>query len=435
MTLMTRLCSASAAILIVLAACGTAPLTSAGVATDAARDWPQFRGPTGMGASPQIGLPVTWSASQNIIWKTELPGAGASTPIIVGDRIFVACYSGFGVPGRRGSMEDLKRHVVCLNREDGEIRWTKEVETKLPEQERIREEHGYASSTPVSDGERVYVFFGKSGVVAFDLDGKQLWHADVGDNLHGWGSAASPVLYENLVIVNASVESESLVALDKKSGREVWRAPGIRESWNTPVFVQTPEGKTELVLAIQGKVLGFDPTSGKQLWSCATDIAWYMVPSVVAADGVAYCIGGRSGVAALAVRAGGRGDVTRTHRLWIGNKGSNVSSPIYHEGHLYWMHDGLGIAYCADAKTGEIVYEERLPRAGQFYASPLLAEGKLYCLARNGRTYVLAAKPKFEQLAVNEIGERGTFDAGLVAADGRLYLRTNQRLYCIGATR
>lgn len=395
-------------------------------------DWPQFRGPTGMGTSGETGLAVTWSATENIAWKTDLPGVGTSCPILVGDRIFVAGYSGYNVPDQEaGSMDDLKRHVVCLNRGDGKVRWTKEVETRLPEQDRIRDDHGYASATPASDGERVYVFFGKSGVVAMDFDGKQLWHADVGDKLHEWGSAASPVLYENLVIVNASVESDSLFALEKATGREVWRARGIHESWNTPILVRTEDGKTELVLAIQGKVLGFDPASGEQLWSCATDIGWYMVPSLVADGGVVYCIGGRSGVAALAVRAGGRGDVTRTHRLWTGRKGSNVSSPIYHDGHLYWANDSLGIVYCAEAKTGEIVYEERLPRAGQFYSSPLLADGRLYYLARDGRTFVLAAKPKFEQLAVNSIGERGAFNAGLVAADGKLYLRSNQRLYCI----
>jgi outer membrane protein assembly factor BamB len=411
-----------------LTACNSAAIPAA----ETSADWPQFRGPSGMGTSGETGLPVTWSKSENIVWQTDLPGAGTSSPIIVGERIFVTCYSGYNMPGRGGgSQEHLKREVVCLNRADGKIRWAKEVETKLPEQDRIRDDHGYASSTPAADGERVYVFFGKSGVAALSHEGKQLWQADVGDKIHGWGSAASPVLYENLVIVNASVESDSLFAFDKASGREAWRARGIRESWNTPLLVKTDAGKTELIVAIMGKVLGFDPLSGDQLWSCNTDIAWYMVPSLVAHDGIVYCIGGRTG-GALAVRAGGQGDVTRTHRLWTGKKGSNVTSPIYHDGHLYWMHENLGIAYCAEAKTGKMVYEERVPRASQIYASPLLADGRLYYLSRQGRAYVVAAKPEYEQLAVNELGERGIFDAGPVAAAGRLYLRTNQRLYCIG---
>jgi outer membrane protein assembly factor BamB len=178
-------------------------------------------------------------------------------------------------------------------------------------------------------------------------------------------------------------------------------------------------------------VLAFAPRTGEPLWNCDTDIGWYMVPSVAAAEGIVYCIGGRSGVASLAVRAGGSGDVTDTHRLWTGRKGSNVSSPIFHEGRMYWMNDNLGIAYCADGKTGDILYEQRVDRAGQVYASPLLAEGRLYYVNRQGRTYVLAAKPEFEQLAVNNLEERGTFNSGLIASAGRLYLRSNRYLYCL----
>jgi len=328
-------------------------------------------------------------------------------------------------------MEQLKRHVVCVERSDGKILWSREVPTVLPEQPTIRENHGYASSTPVVDDERVYAFFGKSGVFAFDLDGRQLWHTSVGSKTSGWGSAASPVLHGGLVIVNASVESGSLVALDKRTGKEKWRAPGIRQSWNTPLLVSVGSGRTELVVAIFGKVLGFDPSSGEQLWSCETDIGWYMVPSLVAREGTVYCIGGRGGGGALAIRAGGRGDVTRTHRLWTGRKGSNVPSPVFCDGHLYWVHES-GIAFCAEAKSGRIVYEERLPRAGQIYASPVLADGKLYYVARWGRAYVVAAKPKFELLATNELGRAGMFNASPAVAGGRLFLRSDQFLYCLG---
>jgi outer membrane protein assembly factor BamB len=283
----------------------------------------------------------------------------------------------------------------------------------------------------VADEVRVYVFFGKSGVFAFDHNGRQLWQADVGAKAVGWGSGASPVLYKDLVIVNASVESESLVALDKKTGKEVWRAGGIKESWNTPILVTLADGKTELVLAILGKVLGFEPKSGEQLWSCATDIGWYMVPSLVAHEGVVYCIGGRPG-AALAVRAGGRGEVTESHRLWTGRKGSNVSSPVFHEGHLYWMHDNLGIAYCAEAKTGRIVYQERLPATDLVYASALLADDKIYYVSQTSGVFVVAAGPRFELLAHNRLGDRSVFNASPAVAGGRLLLRSNRFLYCIG---
>ncbi len=402
--------------------------------TVVAADWLRFRGPDGQGTSSERGLPTTWTATDHVVWKTELPGAGTSSPIFVGDQILLTCYTGFNVPGQPpGSMNHLKRHVVGLNRTDGKLKWTADVPSKLPEQETIRDGHGYASNTLVSDGQRVFAFFGKSGVFALDLKGKILWHTDVGDGLNGWGSAASPVLHENLVIINASVESESLIALDKSTGQEVWRARGIKESWNTPAIVTTPGGRNELVVAVFGKVLGFDPRDGQQLWSCDTGISWYMVPSIVADRNVVYCIGGRSG-GALAVKMGGQGDVTDSHRIWVGKKGSNVSSPILHNEYLYWAHEALGIIYCAEAATGQIVYEERLPRADQFYASPVLADGKIYYVTRSGRTFVVAAKPEFELLATNHLEDRSIFNASPVVADGRLFLRSDRYLYCLDDT-
>lgn len=410
-----------------------APIGTRLTAQEKAADWPQFRGPGGLGVSLGKGLPVTWSPKINNVWKTALPGPGTSSPVVAGDKIFLTCYTGYGVPDKgRGAMDQLKLHLVCLNRGSGKILWNTTVGPKLPEQPTIRENHGYASGTPAVEGDRVYVFFGKSGVFAFDFNGKELWRADVGSGLNGWGSATSPILFGNLVIVNASVESQSLVALDKKTGKQVWQAKGIREAWNTPLLVPLPNGKTELVVAVLGKVLGFDPATGEQLWSCANDITWYIVPTVVAHDGVLWSIGGRSGVAAVALRAGGRGDVTKSHRLWTGRQGSNVSSPIIHDGYLYWMHDGLGVAYCAEAKSGKIVYEERLQRAGQFYASPVLADGKLYYVARTGRTFVLAARPKFEQLAVNDLGDGSMFNASPAVTGNRLLIRSDLFLYCIG---
>lgn len=420
--------------LILSLAIGAGP-TPRAAAADAAQPlaapWPQFRGPGGQGVSRDQKTPTTWSDNENVVWKTELPGPGASSPTIIGGRIYLTCYSGYNVPGDDGGRpEALRLHLVALNR-DGKILGKVDIEPRLPEQESIREGHGYATSTPAADNDRVYAFFGKSGVLAFDHRGKQLWRTTVGEGLNGWGSAASPVLYEDLVIINASVESESLVALDAATGREVWRAGGIKESWNTPILVTTADGRTELVMAVFQKILGFDPATGKPLWSCDTDINWYMAPSLVAHGDVVYSVGGRSG-GGLAVRAGGKGDVTDTHRLWTIGKGSNVTSPVLHEGRLYWMHESLGIAYCAEASTGEIVYEERVRRGGQVYASPVLADGKLYYVARHGATYVLPAQPRFEILAVNNLEQRGMFNASPAVADNRLYLRSNRYLYCLG---
>ena len=393
--------------------------------------WSSFRGPNGMGASAAKGLPLTWSESENVAWKTPLPGPGASSPIVFGDRIYLTCYTGFFVPGEEGGQqENLKRHLIAMKRADGSIVWDKAVAAKLPEENQIRD-HGFAANTPAADAERLYVFFGKTGVFAYDHSGKQLWQADVGSKTHGWGTSASPVLYKDLVFINASVESESLVALDRRTGKEKWRANGIREAWNTPVIVTAKSGRKELVVATQGKVMAFNPDSGEPLWTCKTDIGWYMVPSVVEADGVVYCLGGRSGVAALAVRAGGDGDVTETHRLWKSMKGSNVSSPVYLDGHVYWMHEQRGVAFCAKADSGEVVYEQRLDRAGQVYSSALLADGRIYYLTRDGKTFVLAAKPGFEQLAVNDLRDGSLFN-GTPAVDGnRLLIRSDKFLYCL----
>lgn len=397
-----------------------------------AADWPRFRGPDGSGVSGEKGLPLAWSLKDNVAWKTDLPGPGASSPVFVGDKIFLTCWTGYRVPGQPpGRQADLRRHLVCLDRKTGKQLWSKEVAPKLPEQELSRGGEGYASATPAADADRVYCFFGKTGVFAFDHAGKQLWQADAGDRAGGWASAASPLLHGDLVIVNASIESESVVALEKKTGREKWRAKGIRQAWNTPLVVKTKDGADELVVVTQPKVFGFDPATGKELWTCDTDIRWYIVPSAVANDGVVYCLGGRSGVTALAVRTGGRGDVTRTHRLWTSEKGSNVPSPVFHDGHAYWVNDATGTAFCVKAATGEVVYEERLPRGGQVYASPLLADGRIHYVGRDGRAFVLPARPQFEVLATNDLRDGSSFDSTPVAADGRLFIRSDKALYCL----
>ena len=395
-------------------------------------DWSRFRGPLAMGVSDAKNLPEKWSQSSGIAWKTPLPGAGASSPIVYGNKIFLTSYTGYFVPGEDGgSLDDLQRHLLCLDLSSGKVLWDKAIAAKLPEEERIRD-HGYAANSVAVDAEHVYAFFGKSGVFAFDHAGKQKWQADVGEKTHGWGTSASPVLFGDLVFINASVESESLIALDRATGKQVWKAGGIREAWNTPIVIESQEGRQELVIATQGKILAFAPDTGKPLWSCNTDIGWYMVPCVVAHDGIVYCLGGRSGTASLAVRAGGSGDVTKTHRLWTSPKGSNVSSPVYLDGHLYWAHESREIAYCVEAKSGEVVYEKRLNRAGQFYSSALLADGKLYYVSREGKTFVLAAKPEYEEIAVNDLNDRSVFNASPAVAGNRLLIRSDKFLYCIG---
>jgi outer membrane protein assembly factor BamB len=398
-------------------------------------DWAQFRGPGGSGATEAKGVPLSWGDSTNILWKTSLPGPGASSPIVIGNRIFLSCFTGYAVSSREpGELSQLKRHLICLDPVDGKILWNTVTPADMPEQERIREDHGYASSTPAADAERIYAFYGKSGLLAFDHSGKQLWQAKVGDQLNGWGSATSPVLYRDWVIVNASVESESVVAINKRDGKEIWRAGGIKESWHAPLVVRLPDGKTELVLAMLKKVVGLNPDTGEQLWKADTGINWYMCPTPLAADGIIYSIGGRNPNGGLAIRGGGRGDVTGTHVLWKVNKGSNVPSPLLHEGHLYFAHENLGVVYCVNARSGELVYEERLePSPGQIYASPALAEGRIYYTGRGGRTVTVAAQPKFQRLAESTLESgRGVFNSSPAFHGNRLLLRSNKNLYCIG---
>ncbi|MDP1563924.1 MAG: PQQ-binding-like beta-propeller repeat protein [Pirellulaceae bacterium] len=407
------------------------PVRSGIVRASDGTDWPAFRGPAGMGISTNTGLPMEWGPDKNIAWKTPLPGAGASTPVVFGGRVYLTAYTGFFVPGESGgSPGQLKRHLLAYDLADGKLIWEKAVPAKLPEEDSIRD-HGFAASSVAVDSDRIYVFFGKSGVFAFDHDGHQVWQADVGSQTNGWGSAASPVLYNDLVLINASVESESVVALDRQTGKERWRAGEIREAWNTPLIVTADSGREELVVPTAGTVFAFDPSSGKTLWSCKTDIGWYMVPCPIAADGIIYCLGGRSGIASLAIRAGGSGEVTATHRLWTTNKGSNVSSAVYLDVHLYWAHESREVAFCVKADTGEVVYEERLSRAGQFYASALLADGRLYYLTREGKMFVLAAGPEFKQLAVNDLRDGGVFNASPAVAGNRLLLRSDKFLYCV----
>jgi outer membrane protein assembly factor BamB len=219
--------------------------------------------------------------------------------------------------------------------------------------------------------------------------------------------------------------------MDKTTGEVVWRAPDIQRAWNTPMLVDTPAGNPELVVNTKSGLVACDPRTGERLWWC-DGFDDYICPSVIAHDGVVYAIGARKS-SAMAVRAGGRGDVTETHRLWYTGKGSNVSSPVYHDGHLFWVHESRGTAYCLNAKSGEVVYEKRLePRPGKVYASPVVADGKWYVVTRENGVYVFAARPEFELLAHNGPLDDSVFNASPAVVDDKLLLRSDKYLYCIG---
>ncbi|MEQ8855586.1 PQQ-binding-like beta-propeller repeat protein [Gimesia sp.] len=397
-----------------------------------AADWSQFRGPSGNGVSESTGLPTEWSAEKNILWKTKLPGHGSSSPVLYGDQIFLTAYTDYGLTAEDdGNPADLRLHVISINREDGIIMWDQSV-APLNQVQKITKrivDHGYASGTPACDETGVYAFFGTSGVVAYDLKGNLKWQADVGNKTAGFGSASSPILYKDFVIINASIESETVYALEKATGKVAWKAENIVRAWTTPSIVDVPGGKQELVVNQKNQILGFDPDTGKQLWTCE-GIQDYVVPVVVQNEGILYCLGGRSN-RSIAVRPGGRGDVTKTHKLWEVNVGANVTSPVFHEGHLYWASD-RGIAFCLNAKNGEVVYKNRLPTKSRLYASIVLADDKLYVTTRDNGVVVLKAVPEYVELARNEIkSDEDLFNASPAVSEGSIYLRTNGYLYRI----
>lgn len=403
-----------------------------------AADWPQFRGPTADGITTDTDLPLTWSEKENLIWRAELPGPGSSSPIISGDKIFLASYSGYGLDVKEpGDIKNLKRHAICLDKATGKILWNHEITTDLPNTAYAGTyitTHGYASSSAVTDGKGVFFFMANAGVFAYTVDGKPVWNVSVGEKAHDWGVGSSPILYGDLLIVNAAHESNQLLALDRKTGKTVWSVTGFPASWNTPTIVKAG-GRDELVLNASGKLRAFDPKNGKELWSCNSIRAAELCPSIVAHDGIIFVIG-HPGGQSQAVKAGGKGDVSATHIVWQAQKGSNVSSPVYKDGHLYFINDSRGVATCLDAKTGDVVYEQPLvqrPKRDRFYATPLLAGDRFYCVGRETGTYVIAAKPQFELLATNVIADDNSVsNASPAVSDGRIFLRSNKYAYCFG---
>jgi outer membrane protein assembly factor BamB len=402
-------------------------------------------------------VPVTWSDQENVRWKTALPGAGSSSPIVLGNRVYVTCFS--GVDEASGDVSQLVRHLVCLDRQQGTIVWEARVPAEQPEDpyRGMISEHGYASQTPVTDGERIYVFFGKSGVLAFDLQGQQLWQASVGreSGRMRWGSGTSPILYGDYVIVNAADESQSIRAIAKRTGEEAWKAEaaGLENIYATPAIVPAEDGSDDIVVPADGEIWGLNPLTGKLRWYAATGSQGGAYPTVISRDGLLYVFGGR-GTGGTAWRAGGQGDVTDSHFLWSSRSGSNVPTPLLHDGHLYWVDD-QGTARCVNAYTGQTAYERRLEgmadrrtpdesrgRGGYgagggpaVYASPVYADGRWYAVTRRRGSFVLTAKPEFELLAQNRFeADDSQFNASPAISDGQLFLRSDRFLYCLATT-
>lgn len=413
-------------------------------------DWPRFLGPAGTAVAAESKAPLTWSDSENIAWKAALPGPGSSSPIVHGNKVFVTCWTGYGDRPGADDMSRLTRHLICLNRANGEVLWDAQVPSAAPEDpyQGFITEHGYATHTPVTDGERVYVFFGKSGALAFDMNGKQLWQTSCGTRSgdRRWGSGASPILMGNVLVVNASDESQAIVGLDRTTGKVLWKAEGeFGMAYGTPVAMQR-DGTTDLVIAVPQELWGINPATGGLRWYATHGLGGNVSPSVIPAGDTAYVFGGYPGTRSTAIKLGGTGDITAKALLWSSNTSSYVPTPVLKDGRLYVVND-QGFATCLDAATGKDVYRERVMegsgggsgggrRGGgkPFYASPVLIGDKLVCVSRKNGAYILAAKPQYEVLGHNVIAsDDSQFNATPAVSGDRLILRSDKAVYCVGA--
>lgn len=384
-------------------------------------DWPWWRGPQqdGQGVGP---APSSWSTSENVLWKSPVPGKGFASPVICGDHVYVATAD-------EAAEEQL---LVCYNRATGKQLWRNVVHSGnfTP----INPANSHASATPTCDGENVYVAFinGESlWVTAYDDSGKQLWQREAGpfESEHGYGS--SPVLYKSAIIVAGdNLDASYIAALDRRTGKLIWRTPrerlDIHGSYATPVVAKLAD-RDQLVLAGYSKVTSYDPTTGELIWYCQGPC---QVAACTAAvnDDLVFASGGFPEKELMAIRADGTGDVTDTHVAWRTNKGvTYVPSPLYYDGYLYVVTDN-GIAYCYDAASGAVQWQERLP--GKYSASPVVADGKLFVTSEQGHVSVLKAAPSYQLLAENDMASDG--HATPAICGGNLYIRTADALYCIG---
>jgi len=411
-----------------------------------ASDWPRFRGPAGSGvANDSDSLPTTWSPTANVAWKTVLPGPGASSPIIVGGKGFVTCYSGYGLTQENpGEIENLVRHLVCVDVNTGKVIWQKDVKAALPEDAYTGigvTAHGYASHTPVSDGQNVYAFFGKSGVHAFDMNGKELWQADVGKESDPtkWGSSSSPVLYDNTVIVTASAESQSIIGLDKNTGKELWRqeAKGLDGMWGTPTLVRIDDKRTDLVMCVAKEMWGLDPDNGKLRWFASATDAQHAYSSIILDGKRVFAFTGRGG-GSIAIDAGGSGDVSKTNTVWTGGETTSFATPVRHGSKVYLVSSG--VVSVVDEKTGEKLEQARLsgamPTGGRFgsldYPSPIVVGDRMFYLNGSGQMFVFDLSGELKQVAVNRVtADAETFWGSPAVSDGRLILRSSKYLYCV----
>ena len=433
--------------------CGTTLLAHA-------EDWPQFRGPGGSAVTRETDLPSEWGADKNIHWKIAVPGVAWSSPVVVGDRVIVTTAitdnqkkprpfgggmggKGPGGFGKGGKAPDVlyRWEVHCLDRATGKTLWKSSAIEKKPAIP-THSTNTYASETPACDGERIYAYFGMTGLYCFDLEGKKLWQKDLGvySMMNSWGTGSSPVVAGELVFVQCDNEDKSfLIALDRKTGKEIWKKDRPdRSAWATPL-VWKNKVRTEIVCLSSRRARSYEPATGEMLWELTLTGRGNSSASPVGDEEQIYFgNGGPFGSTPLyAVKAGAKGDITpKTGETtgefiaWSNSKGApTMASPLLYEGRLYVFDQRSGFVTCVDAKSGKQNYRERLPQARGITSSPWAYEGKVFCTDEDGRTFVIQAGPEFKLLGTNKLDEM--FWSSPAVAGGNLFLRGTEHLFCI----
>jgi len=394
----------------------------------AAEDWPQFRGPTGQGHSSESGLPIEWSESRNVLWKVPLAG-GWSSPVVAGGRVWVTAVH--ATRTSRGEERHVSLRVIGLDAASGrEIVNTEVFSIQSPGTINIK--NSRASPTPIVDGDRIYVHFGSDGTAALNTEGKVLWSTRLRyDAQHGNGG--SPVLYRDLLIVNCDGWGEEayVVALDTQTGQVRWRTSRRRpwsQAYTTPLVIRVGE-EDQLVSVGAYRTVAYEPLTGKEIWRVSYGEGFSNVPRPVFGHGLVFIATGFQEPSLMAVRVGGRGDVTRTHVAWTVTRGAPYTpSPLLVGDELYYVSD-TGVLTCVDARSGQVLWQQRL--GGNYSASPVLADGRVYVLSEEGMTTVFAPGKVFNRLATSRLD--GTTLASIAVSDRSLYIRSDTHLYRIAA--
>ena len=410
-----------------------------------AQHWPQWRGPDGLGVSADTDIATRWGPDENIAWRAPLAGLGTSTPVIWGDRIFLTSQLGTGpidergaqFPGTRraascGRADGVTLVVQAFRREDGQLAWEHRLtaDGHLPA---VHRNHNFATPSVVTDGDRLFAWFGTGQLVALDLEGHKLWSRHIGQDYAPfdvlWGHGSSPQLYEDLLILQCDHPAAAyLLALDTATGEERWmvdRGPLLR-AYSTPLVVATDDGD-QLIVNSSRWIDAYDPRTGQTRWRAGSTVE-LATGMPVYDDGVIYSTRGYSSGPYLSVETGGRGDVSETHVRWRhATRAPYVSSMLLYRGLLYMATEN-GILTITDPDTGDPVARTRLN--GVYIASPVAADGHVYVLNEDGETVVLEAGPDARVVSRNALGERAL--ASPAIAHGRIYIRTDQHLFAIG---